>query len=822
MHNARELDRQPPLPKKTLAIAMSALLGGAQSAGAQQVLEEIVVTATKREASLQDIPLSITAFTTDEIGRRGFKDMSDYTSFVPGLAVGRREPGGNSVVFRGAAASGIQFGSNPSSGVYLDEQPITAAGINPDPRLVDIERVEALSGPQGTLFGDASQSGTLRIITNKPDAAELDSWAEATGSKVDGGDFSYDVNAMLNLPVVRDRLAVRLVGFRAEEAGYIDNVLGRSGGDTFDNANQVEEDVNSSEVTGGRVAVRWTPNSDWTLDLSGIYQDVTADGFGDTNLDAGDLEQVRFHKEELDEDWYQLGVTLEGRLGAADTLLHASYFNRDYRYEADGTDYQFAFDQLFDDAEYTIYDFGGDPENGFAINDIKNNRWTVEARLSTPADSGSKWFGLVGLFYNRTSEDSLFAAGNDSLADAPPAFYYMAYNLYFNNPPFLDDDETIPNPDFNPDTPSLNGLPINDPENGVRTWEPNENWFFGLYDETIEQFAVFGELNFDLTENFTVTAGGRWFHVDTKFRLVQGGLQQNGIVPNLATDLVITDERINESTDGFVPKFGATWRYNDDVMFYFTYSQGFRSGGGNGSKRISGIPLAYEADKLKSLEAGVKATWLDGRLRANLSAYTMDWDNVQVQVDDPNPFVFSLGIVNFPEAEIDGFEFDFNWLPLEGLDLGGTVAYNDARISQSATLDLRGHELSVNKGDRLPITPKWKASMFAEYSWPQELFGAQPYLRFDYAHTGRSINALPGLEAIVALEGTGQETTIQHPYDVGNFSMGLDGDSWSVALRIDNVWDERGTTFVNNRWGERRFGVNQPRTFGVTLRKSLR
>ena len=174
---------------------MSALLGSAQAADARQLLEEIVVTATKREANLQDIPMAVTAFTTADIERRGFRTMDDYVRFIPGIALGQREPGGDSVVFRGVAASGIQFGTNPSGGVYLDEQPITAAGINPDPNLVDIERVEALSGPQGTLFGDASQSGTLRIITNKPDASEFDSWIEAGGAQVEHGDAGYDVSA---------------------------------------------------------------------------------------------------------------------------------------------------------------------------------------------------------------------------------------------------------------------------------------------------------------------------------------------------------------------------------------------------------------------------------------------------------------------------------------------------------------------------------------------------------------------------------------------------------------------------------------------------
>ena len=167
------------------------------------------------------------------------------------------------------------------------------------------------------------------------------------------------------------------------------------------------------------------------------------------------------------------------------------------------------------------------------------------------------------------------------------------------------------------------------------------------------------------------------------------------------------------------------------------------------------------------------------------------------------------------------FEFDFAWLPAEGWDLSGTVAYNDARISQSASLDFNGFILDTAEGDRLPITPDWKASVSAEYTFPNMVFGAEPYVRFDYAHTGESINALAGLEPIVALESD-PPTTVQKAYDVGNFSMGLDNDSWSASFYINNVWDERGSTFVNNRWAERRFGVNQPRTFGVTFRKRFR
>lgn len=808
MSNSVSSSQLLPSQKKSLAVAISALVGSGHTAMAQNVLEEVIVTATKREASLQDVPVSITAFSTSDIARRGFEGVDDYAKYIPGLAVGRREPGGSSVVFRGVAASGIQFGTNPSSGVYLDEQPITAAGLNPDPRLVDIERVEALSGPQGTLFGDASQSGTLRIITNKPDASAFDSFIEASGSKVDGGDAGYDVSAMLNFPVIENELAIRLVGFHSEEAGYIDNVLGSSQGGTFDNAAFVEDDVNTRDIYGGRAALRWTPNDDLTVDLSAAFQDVEAGGFGDTNRGAGDLSQVRFNDETLEEDWYQVGLTIEGKLGWADALLHTSYFKRDFRYDADGTDYQFAFNQSFDTNYYAVYDFGGDPSGGFAINDIGNKRWTVEARLSTPSDSDSKWFGLVGLFYNRSEEKSVFASGNADFAGSP-GFYYIAYNVYFNNLPYLDYYGTIINPDFNAYAASLNGLPPG-------SWAPTNNWFFGTYDETIKQFAIFGEMSFDFTENFTVTAGGRWFRVERDFNLVLGALQQgNALSPNLDTDFILSNETVDEVESGFVPRVNATYRFADNKMVYFTYSQGFRSGGANPVKRTSGIPRGYESDKLKNFEIGAKSTWLDGKLQLNFTAYRMKWDNIQVQIEDPNPLVFALGIVNFPEAEIDGFEFNFDWLATEGLEINGLVAYNDATISQTATLDFLGFPLTATEGSRLPITPEWKASLSTQYTFQREFMGAQPFVRFDLAYTGESINAISGLEAVVG----NVPPTIQDPYTVGDIRVGLDGDKWSASLYLENMWDERASTFVNNRWAKRRFGINQPRTVGVTFRK---
>ena len=221
--------------------------------------ETIIVTATRRAENLQDVSGVDQRLRQRRHRDARLKQMDDYAKFVPGLSLGVREPGGTTIVFRGVASSGLQFGAVSSSALYLDEQPITQSGNNPDPRLVDIERLEALRGPQGTLYGASSQSGTLRVITNKPDPSEFDGWVDLQGTSVDEGGEGYDASVMLNVPLVADRLALR-VGFRAEEAGFIDNVLSDPAGQlspgegTFTNADRVAEDVNEAQTKGARAA----------------------------------------------------------------------------------------------------------------------------------------------------------------------------------------------------------------------------------------------------------------------------------------------------------------------------------------------------------------------------------------------------------------------------------------------------------------------------------------------------------------------------------------------------------------------------------------
>ncbi|MBI1731295.1 MAG: TonB-dependent receptor [Gammaproteobacteria bacterium] len=774
-------------------MAVSAALSGYGARAQDQAgIEEVVVTATKRAETLQEIPLSVTAFSSDDIDKRDFEGFNDYAKFVPGLSFGIREPGGTSIVFRGVASSGLQYGARPSSCVYLDETPITAAGRNPDPRLIDIERLEALRGPQGTLFGDSCQSGALRILTNKPNFDGFDSWVEAGGSKVEDGDYGFDVSAMANVPLT-DTLAVRLVGFHGSEAGYVDNVLFPSPGGEFDNSGIVGDDVNTTRTSGGRIALRLEATPDLIFDATATFQDKNSDAFGDMNTFIGDLEQVRYKPEKLDEQWYLIALSMEAKLGWADALVTGSYFNREFRYDADAVDYQFFnFQELFDHTIYAIYDFGGDTQGAFAVTDNDTENVSFEARLSTPADSDSQWRGIVGVFYNKADNFSFFQSGNGPLAAGVPAFDYLNYLAYYIR---YDVNAPLHNP------------------NQAYPLAPTTNWYWATYDSTLEQFAIFGELNFDFTENFTITAGGRWYRVEEDRHTRIGALMQADF-PDLTTDLVFNDNPAKSLETGFLPKASIEYRMTDDHLVYFTFSEGYRSGGGNTSRKDSIFAKGFSnftSDLIINHELGVKTAWFDRTLQVNLAGYHMKWEDIQIQIEDPDPFLFQLGFVNFPQAKIDGFEMDVHWVPTDEWDLGGTLSYNKARISKSESLG----EFDAVKGTPLPITPDWKFGFWVEYTFAMELLGAEPYARFDFTHTGESVSSLGGFEAAVV----GVPPSPQVPYDVGDLSFGLTADMWEASFSIDNVWDERGEVFFNNRWGRQRLTFNQPRSFGFTFKR---
>jgi len=291
-------------------------------------------------------------------------------------------------------------------------------------------------------------------------------------------------------------------------------------------------------------------------------------------------------------------------------------------------------------------------------------------------------------------------------------------------------------------------------------------------------------------------------------------------IPQSGFDVCYANEFAESSEDGFVPKLSAAYTIDEDKMIFATYSEGFRSGGANSGKKgsvygIDGQFHTFDSDTLLNYELGFKSTWADGRFQFNITAYHMVWEDIQIEAIDTDAAVFASGIVNFAEAEIDGFEADFSWIPAENWELSGVLGYNDAALSEDSVLFPDGDDpKTAVKGTRLPLVPDWKAALTAQYTFPQQLWGAEPYLLGVYQYQGDSVNSLEGISSTL---GTNPVRT--HPsYSLFNLRFGLNSGSWSASIYVDYVFNEYGINLFNDRWIKTRVTVTRPRTIGINYR----
>jgi outer membrane receptor protein involved in Fe transport len=372
--------------------------------------------------------------------------------------------------------------------------------------------------------------------------------------------------------------------------------------------------------------------------------------------------------------------------------------------------------------------------------------------------------------------------------------------------------------------------------------KPSDNWWTGIYESELKSTALFGEWTFNLTDYFQITLGGRWYEIDTKRTLVQGALiepraniapvchteadqaaWQDERIPQDGFDLCFADLTASSSESGFAPKFNATWFLSDDNMLFFTYSEGFRRGGGNGGRRGSifaadGPYGSYESDDLSNYEVGSKNTLMGGRMVLNATFYHMIWDDIQIQTEDPTPGFFATGILNFPQATIDGIEADLSWAATDNLTLTGTLGYNKAELSEDATLFPGGAgERQAVKGTRLPLMPEWKWSMTGRWDFDSTMFNATPFLLGVWTYQGDTLNSLSGIQSSVS-QADVRETP---SYNIFNLRFGLSGEDWTAALFIDNVGNEFAHTFYSERYSQTRVTVLPPRTFGINFRKDF-
>lgn len=754
----KQYQRTPLARAISTALAGTALATATMSPALAQeqprALEEIVVTAQKRSENLQDVPVSVQVLGNTQLEQLNVNGFEDYIEFLPTVSYTSNGPGYGILYMRGIASGGdgVHSGSMPSVGVYLDEQPVTTINQVLDVHIYDMARIETLAGPQGTLFGQGSQAGTLRIITNKPVIGEFDAAWNVGADTVRDGDFGYTAEGMLNFPI-GERAALRLVGWHETQGGYIDNVPGTityaASGIVVDNSEFVEDDFNSVDTTGARAALKIDLNENWTVTPGLMYQQQDANGlWAHDPEDAGDLEVVRFFPDGQEEDWLQSALTVEGNIADRFDFVYAvSHLDRDVDSIYDYSGYAEYLEAYYASIDYACYHYDAtgncaDPSQ-FVDSDERFTRMSHEVRLQSAGEGRFRW--IVGAFTQKQVHD---------------------FDLQWIVP------------DMNPAGSVIEG--------GNTVWQT-----FQI--RTDRDDAYFGEASFDFTDSFSVTAGIRHFKYDNSLFGFNGFLghctgfydengdfvedRENGTPQYPCFDTKILDDETKGSGNSF--KGTLNFQPTDDVLLYATYSEGFRSGGVNRA-RVPGIPK-YQPDWVYNHEAGWKTTWLDGRLRFNGAAYYLDWEDFQYAFLDFS--ISNLTIIgNVGQARTIGTEFDVSWLATDNLNLSFAGSYNNAELKddywRTSLEQEAGDPPRAPKGTEMPYVPEWQFTAIGRYSLD---FGRLPgYVQAAVSYTGESWNDLE-----IALRQR------QGAYTVVNLSAGVEMDTWSLDLFVNNLTDER-------------------------------
>jgi iron complex outermembrane receptor protein len=836
-------------PNSILAAAISAALAPVTNALAQEdaplteglqeaSIEEVVVSAQRRNESLQDVPFTIQAFPEEELKKMGAYTMADYARFIPSMSWSETTSGLSTIVFRGIRVSGGPL-SNSSASVYVDEFPITSMGEQPEPILVDIDRVEALVGPQGTLYGASSQSGTLRIITNKADPSGFE--AIVDGSVYSGAESgnSYEASAVLNIPIVDDKLAVRVVGFSNEEAGYIDNVFGhtpdhhawatvatQSG--TLDNSAIVEDDWNGVRYKGARVSAVWNVNENWSATANYIYQKASLNGgYNDYNPAVGDLKTIAWNPNVRNDEWSAVTLVIEGDLGFAKLLSATSYYRRDFNDVTDRTAYHKHWSTLYCSDSWATnpnYYFQ-DPVDGTVMS-YPRYCWGPTAQSDvTTVQSGSD-------HEDKTSQEFRLSHEGEK--------YMWLLGLYFEDGnDNWDRRWAVPTSNDYQDSLSLLYWEIG----GGSTWGAAGSGFgIGFapdatapwYDEDYTNWkekAIFGEFTWLINDQWTATVGGRVFDRDTEKRY----LVYN---PETRLNNVGGISEGSGSANGWVPKVSLSYEFSDAKMLYGLVSQGFRPGGANRNRGEIYYPVTYDPDKLTNYELGAKTLWADGTFQANVSLFHQVWSDYQLEVNDPS-FIrcgtpgavdpcsqpWQTVIANVGEAFSQGIEGAFVWVPAKGLEFGVNALFlnaeNDSDVSTNPALP--GAE--IPKGARLPLSSEFKGSFYGIYSWPAGFFDGDMFVRLQWAYTGDQLNQI-----IDDPSGVSPQRTLG-AYDIGDLRFGMVGNDWEFNVFINNLTDERAEIATVNAFEHlfssiedgvssyQRTFTNRPRELGVRFTK---
>jgi len=776
--------------KKTiLAASMVALIPTVSHAQ----LEEVLVTATKRLASVQDLPFSVNAQTEADIQRQNATTLEDLSRNVAGLSIQNLGPGQSQVAIRGVSAGQIvrdQPGVKEQVGVYLDETVISLSLFTPDLDLFDLNRLETLRGPQGTLFGSGSIGGTIRYITNQPVLGEVEGQIEANINTVDDGSEGGHLKGAVNIPM-GDTAALRLVGYGTQYPGYID-ALGEGG--------SVKDDVNEGERNGLRAALLWQPTDTLSITPRILYQEIETDGYNRQEvynmfanpftttrpaIQLQDLEQYLLHDESFDDETTIADIVVSWSLDTFDVTYVGSYTEREIVVSRDASALTGSITLDFGYGE----EAAALPSNLLDATDVEQT--THEFRLSSNGDGSLQW--LAGVFFSDTQRDysqTLPTAGYDDAIDAASG-EGAAEDSYVNG--------------FGPNSPFNSEL---------------------AYD--IEQTAVFGEATYSFTDRLNVTIGGRWYDFEETRDIIQDGIFSS-----------YADQTDKTSSDGFTPRILAAYDINEAVTLNAQASQGFRLGGVNdplntplcssSDLSIFGGFQAYDDETLWNYEIGVKSMW--DNVRLNAAIFYTDIEDLQVTLDAGT--CSSRVSFNVEEAHTMGGEVELTAYLTDAFVVTFSGSVVEAEFD-STVLDGDGNVVGgVEDGNRLASVPEWQFSVSGTYNFGGILGAEESYVSLWWQAVGDRItqpsDQLPGAGVFQAgrpFAGmTGDEVYTADveldSYDLVNLSAGLNYAAWDLVVYVNNLTDELAlTSFDRERGGTARVGhrVNQPRTYGVTAR----
>ena len=750
-----------------LASAMLAGSGVAASDAEQGTLEEVVVTAQKRSEDLQKVPISLQVLSGETLQEHQVSSFDDYAKFLPSVTFQSLGPGQAQLYFRGIASGGdgLHAGSLPATGVYLDEIPVTTIGNTLDVHTYDIARVEALAGPQGTLYGASSLSGTLRIITNKPDPSGFSASYDVKGDKYGRGNGGGETEGYVNIPL-GDKMAIRLVGFYDHQGGYINNVLSTNTIEfgapaagipntpvTYDNASAVKPRFNPVDTYGGRAALRIDLNDSWTLTPQLLAQGQQAQGNFSFDPKKGDLNVADYILGNNQDRWYQSAMTVEGKVSNFDVVYSGGWFERKVDNVVDYSGYTIGYDQAAQSPAATSnYNHFFVTPNGtldpfqYNANHDAYTKMSHELRVSSPQDFPFR--GTAGLFYQRQT-DNIRAE-------------YRAQEL--------------------PDGYSVDGSP--------------NVYYLSQQIRVDRDYAAFTDMTYDLTSQFKLSAGIRKFYVEntlfgffgfnTNTTSLSGENSCNPppssatIIPNYLP-CINTNKKVVEN--GETHRINLTYQIDPDRMVYTTYSTGFRPGGNNRRVEVA----SYGADTLANFEGGWKTSWFASRLRWNGAIFYERWKGVQLAVTGQQGIT---SIVNVGNADVKGIETEVNWLALDSLTLTASGTYVDAKTLQNfCNVDQVTEQVTHNcadpnapAGTQLPVTPKIKANGTARYKF--NVGDYESFFQGSVIHQNVSTSQLDVTKN--ALMGN------LPAFTTFDFSVGTGMHNWKLEGYVENAFDKRG------------------------------